>query len=108
MTCEATEYSARFNKAMDDDFNTPEAISVLFDLANHVNREREASPASAARLAAELKQLANVLGLLEADVETYLQAGAGTDDDAEKIEALIAAAFKSTHRQKLGRSRSHS
>jgi cysteinyl-tRNA synthetase len=87
---EASEYTQRFNKAMDDDFNTPEAIAVLFELANHVNREHTASPDKAAMLAAELKQLANVLGLLEADVETYLQSGAGEDLDAEKIEALIA------------------
>ena len=85
-----TEYSERFNKAMDDDFNTPEAIAVLFELANHVNRERESSPENAVKLASELKQLANVLGLLESDVESYLQAGAGDADDAEKIESLIA------------------
>ena len=87
---ETTEYSERFNKAMDDDFNTPEAIAVLFELANHVNRERESSPENAVKLASELKQLANVLGLLESDVESYLQAGAGDADDAEKIESLIA------------------
>jgi cysteinyl-tRNA synthetase len=86
----ASEYTQRFNKAMDDDFNTPEAIAVLFDLANHVNREREAAPENAAQLAAELKQLANVLGLLESDVESYLQSSAGADEDSEKIEALIA------------------
>ncbi len=87
---EATDYTARFKKAMDDDFNTPEAIAVLFELANHVNRERESSPEDAVKLASELKQLANVLGLLEADVEHYLQAGAGDDTDADKIESLIA------------------
>jgi cysteinyl-tRNA synthetase len=87
---EATDYTARFKKAMDDDFNTPEAIAVLFELANHVNREREVSPDNAIKLASELKQLANVLGLLEADVEHYLQAGAGEDTDADKIESLIA------------------
>lgn len=86
----ASEYTQRFNKAMDDDFNTPEAMAVLFELANHVNRERVASPENAAQLAAELKQLANGLGLLEADVDSYLQSGAGSDDDAEKIESLIA------------------
>jgi cysteinyl-tRNA synthetase len=91
---EASEYTQRFNKAMDDDFNTPEAIAVLFELANHVNRERAANPGYAAALAAELKQLANVLGLLEADVESYLQSGAGEDSDAEKIESLIAQRLK--------------
>ncbi len=90
----ASEYTQRFNKAMDDDFNTPEAMAVLFELANHVNRERNMSADVAAQLAAELKQLANVLGLLEADVESYLQSAAGVDDDAEKIEALIAQRLK--------------
>ena len=83
------EYTPRFEKAMNDDFNTPEAIAVLFDLANHVNRARdEGNAAEASRLAAILKKLANVLGLLEADPDTYLQGGAGAGD-SEKIEALI-------------------
>ena len=90
----ASDYTQRFNKAMDDDFNTPEAIAVLFDLANHVNRERDVNSANAAVLAAELKQLANVLGLLETDVESYLQSGAGKDSDADKIETLIAQRLK--------------
>ena len=82
------EYTPRFSKAMDDDFNTPEAIAVLFDLANHINRARDEDPAEAARLAGILKQLANVLGLLEADPEVYLKGGASDDENAE-IEALI-------------------
>jgi cysteinyl-tRNA synthetase len=82
------EYAPRFRKAMDDDFNTPEAIAVLFDLANHINRARDENPAEAARLAGILKKLANVLGLLEADPEAYLKGGASEDENAE-IEALI-------------------
>ena len=84
------EYSQRFIAAMDDDFNTPEAIAVLFDLASHINKERDSHPEEAARLAGILKTLANVLGLLEDDPETWLKAGAGSDDDSEQIEALIA------------------
>jgi cysteinyl-tRNA synthetase len=83
------EYTPRFEKAMNDDFNTPEAIAVLFDLANHVNRARDqGNVAEASRLAAVLKKLANVLGLLESDPDTYLQGGAGAGDN-KKIEALI-------------------
>ncbi len=78
-----------FNKAMDDDFNTSEAIAVLFDLANQVNKLRDENNEAAAHKAGVLKHLANVLGLLEDDPEVYLQGGAGDDDDAEKIEALI-------------------
>jgi len=81
----------KFKQAMDDDFNTPEALAVLFDLANQVNRLKDEDVAAATQKAAVLKNLANVLGLLEADPEQYLQTGAGDDSDAEKIEALIAA-----------------
>ncbi len=83
------EAEVEFSKAMDDDFNTSEAIAVLFDLAGQVNRLREENPEVALQKAGMLKKLANVLGLLEADPETYLQGGAGESDDAEKIESLI-------------------
>jgi cysteinyl-tRNA synthetase len=83
------DYRPRFEKAMNDDFNTPEAIAVLFDLANHINRARDNGDMSeASRLAAILKKLANVLGLLEAEPDAYLQGGAGADDSAQ-IEDLI-------------------
>ena len=83
------EAEVEFSKAMDDDFNTSEAIAVLFDLAGQVNRLREENPDMALQKAGMLKKLANVLGLLEADPETYLQGGAGESDDAEEIESLI-------------------
>ncbi|BBJ00206.1 cysteine--tRNA ligase [Ferrigenium kumadai] len=76
----------RFKTAMDDDFNTPEAMAVLFDLANEVNRNQSAEAA------AQLKALAGVLGLLQRDPQAFLQGGAsegGLDDAA--IEAQIAA-----------------
>ena len=83
------EAEARFNKAMDDDFNTSEALAVLFDLAGQINRLREEDTAMALQKAGLLKKLANVLGLLESDPETYLQGGAGESDDVEQIESLI-------------------
>jgi cysteinyl-tRNA synthetase len=75
----------RFKAAMDDDFNTPEALAVLFDLAGEVNRTTAASTAG------RLKALAGVLGLLARDPEDFLKAGgdAGGDYSAEVIEALI-------------------
>ncbi|MDA3869195.1 MAG: cysteine--tRNA ligase [Gammaproteobacteria bacterium] len=79
----------RFNSAMEDDFNTSEAIAVLFDLAGQVNRLREIDPGKAVRKAALLKKLGNVLGLLEADPEAYLQGSAGEAVDVVRIEALI-------------------
>jgi len=81
----------KFRQAMDDDFNTPEAIAVLFDLAGQVNRLRDENPGLAAQKAALLKRLANVLGLLEADAEQFLQAAAGDAKDGADIDALIAA-----------------
>ncbi len=83
-------YAQRFKAAMDDDLNTPEAIAVLFDLANEVNRSQSAETAS------QLKTLAGVLGLLQRDAQTFLQGSAnegGLDDAAinAQIEARIAA-----------------
>ncbi|CNJ89990.1 cysteine--tRNA ligase [Yersinia enterocolitica] len=84
------EFEARFRAAMDDDFNTPEAYSVLFDIAREVNRLKTEDITAANALAAELRKLAHVLGLLEQDPELFLQSGAQTDDDeVAKIEALI-------------------
>jgi len=79
-------HALRFGAAMDDDFNTPEALAVLFDLANEVNRSR--SPG----LAAQLKGLAGILGLLERDPTVFLQAGsaAGGELGPEAIERMIA------------------
>ena len=82
-------YIVRFKAAMDDDFNTPEALPVLFELAREVNRFKETEPAKAAELAGVLSLLAGVLGLLQGDAEAFLQSGA-SDDDVAEIEALIA------------------
>jgi cysteinyl-tRNA synthetase len=86
-------HAQRFKAAMDDDLNTPEAVAVLFELANLANRD--ASPV----LAAQLKGLAGVIGLLERDPVAFLQAGAAGSEavDVQVIEALIArrAAAKS-------------
>jgi len=81
----------KFKQAMDDDFNTPEALAVLFDLANQVNRLREKDINAALQKAAVLKKLANVLGLLEEDAEHFLQTGAGESEDGADIDALIEA-----------------
>ncbi len=72
-----------FRAAMDDDFNTPAAMAVLFELAADVNRSRDAAKA---RL---LRALGRVLGLLQQAPQAYLQAGSGVADTA--IQALIDA-----------------
>ncbi|WP_312244208.1 cysteine--tRNA ligase [Stutzerimonas nitrititolerans] len=81
----------RFGVAMDDDFNSPEACAVLFDMAREINRLREAEPQAAAALAARLKELAGVLGVLQMSPDAFLQAGAEGKVDAAEVEALIAA-----------------
>ena len=78
----AQPQAARFAAAMDEDFGTPEAVSVLFELAGEVNKTR--SP----ELAGLLKALGGTLGLLQGDPKAFLQAGAGLDEAA--IQALIA------------------
>lgn len=84
-------FKARFVEAMNDDFNTPEAYSVLFDMVREINRLKAEDMAAANGMAAELRELAGVLGLLEQDPESFLKGGAQGEDDAEvaKIEALI-------------------
>ncbi len=77
-------HAQRFKAAMDDDFNTSEAIAVLFDLANEVNRSQSL------QLAGQLKSLGLVLGLLERDATEFLQGGSGGLDDAA-INSQIAA-----------------
>ena len=67
------DFRARFEAAMDDDFNTPEALAVLFDLVREINRLRAEDQAAAAALGAELRALGGVLGLLGEDAEDYLR-----------------------------------
>ncbi|TNG91432.1 cysteine--tRNA ligase [Pasteurellaceae bacterium USgator11] len=77
-----------FKEAMDDDFNTPNALSVLFELARAVNKAKQESPAQADGLAARLRELGEVLGILYQQPEAFLQAGSNASEVA-KIEALI-------------------
>ncbi len=85
------DFKARFCEAMNDDFNTPEAYSALFDMVREINRLKSEDMAAANSMAAQLRELASVLGLLEQDPETFLKGGAQTenDDEVAKIEALI-------------------
>jgi cysteinyl-tRNA synthetase len=82
-------HAVRFREAMNDDFNTPVAVAVLFELATEVNRTRDA------KLARQLRMLAGTLGLLGREPRAFLQEGAGARDeqglDAAAIEAKIAA-----------------
>ena len=97
------DYSERFAAAMDDDFNTPEAIAVLFDLASEINKARDVDGQEASRLAGILKKLAATLGLLEADPESYLKSGVGEADDDAEIDALIAERLQARADKDWGR-----
>ncbi|OOF57166.1 cysteine--tRNA ligase [Rodentibacter genomosp. 2] len=81
-------FVAAFRDAMNDDFNTPNAISVLFEMAREINKLKSENQALADGLAARLRELANILGLLEQDPEQFLQSGSNNEEIA-KIENLI-------------------
>ncbi len=83
---EANDYARRFRAAMDDDFNTVEAVAVLFELAGEANKSRSAE------LAGWLKTLGGVLGLLQRDPVDFLQGGSLEGEiSADEVEQLIAA-----------------
>ncbi|GAJ75888.1 LOW QUALITY PROTEIN: cysteinyl-tRNA synthetase [Vibrio sp. JCM 18905] len=83
------EYVSRFTAAMNDDFNTPEAYSVLFDMAREVNRLKTENLEKASELGALMRELADVIGILHQDPEAFLKGDAGNDDEVAEIEALI-------------------
>jgi cysteinyl-tRNA synthetase len=83
-------YLQRFNQAMDDDFNTPEAFSVLFELTRELNKHK-ADIGKAADLAGILVGLGQVLGLLQLPPSEYLQSAGGDDVDVAEVERLIKA-----------------
>ena len=77
-------HAKRFKAAMDDDFGTPEAIAVLFELANKINR-------AGREKAGQLRALGGVLGLLQRDAQAFLQAGGGGGMNEARIQASIEA-----------------
>ncbi|WP_342130618.1 cysteine--tRNA ligase [Hydrogenophaga sp. OTU3427] len=80
--------AARFKAAMDEDFGTPEAVAVLFELAGEVNKTRSAE------LSGLLKALGGILGLLQGDPKAFLQAGASLDEAAIQTQIAQRAAAK--------------
>jgi cysteinyl-tRNA synthetase len=81
-------YAARFKAAMDNDFGTPEAVAVLFDIANEANRTRSAA------LAGLLRALGGTLGVLQGDPKVFLRAGAGLDEGTIRARIDERAAAK--------------
>ncbi|QLB19377.1 cysteine--tRNA ligase [Mannheimia granulomatis] len=82
------QYVEAFKTAMDDDFNTPGALAVLFEMAREINKLKTEDMVKANALAVRLKELAGVLGLLEQDPDIFLK-GNTNDDETAEIEALI-------------------
>jgi cysteinyl-tRNA synthetase len=84
----ASAYVTQFSQAMDDDFNTPQAIAVLFEVAKELNVVKDNNTEQAIKLAGTLKTLGGVIGLLQLDPSEFLQ-GQNDDDEVAVIEALI-------------------
>jgi cysteinyl-tRNA synthetase len=86
------EYLEKFQTAMDDDFNTPDALAVLFELAREINRFRGTNNKKAQYYAECLRCLASILGILQQDPEQFLKLGlVQNSNEAEKINLLIIA-----------------
>ena len=99
------QYAARFQAAMDDDFNTPEAVAVLQNLASELNRTQDALKSgvtlvgqermsledSRVQQASLLRSLGGVLGILQRDPEKFLQGGPGATLTDEQVSEQIAA-----------------
>ena len=88
---QGTKYQERFEQAMCDDFNTANAMAVLFDLVRDINREKTDNPENANSLASLLKYLAGIIGLLQIDAEVYLKSrvGGSSGMSDEAIETMI-------------------
>ena len=88
-----TDYEARFNEAMNDDFNTPVALSVLFDMARELNKVKDSDKQRSSQLAATIRALGGILGILQDDAERFLKEGDNQVEGltAEQIETLIQA-----------------
>ena len=93
------DFDERFYAAMDDDFNTPKAISVLFELVNELNKASREGTDEAGKLAAQLKRLGDILGLFQQDPASFLQGtakeGELTSGDIEQLIVQRAEAKKS-------------
>lgn len=79
----------RFNAALDDDFNTPIALSVLFELAKTVNSQRQKDVDQANALAQLLKKLGGYIGILQMDADKFLKQGVSLSD--EQVDAKITS-----------------
>ena len=85
-----SRFEKAFRRAMDDDFNTPEALSVLFEMVSEIHQLKGEDPALANQLGALLVRLGGSLGLLQAEPAAFLQHSVKSDLDTTEIERLVA------------------
>ena len=101
----SSAYTERYQDAMNDDFNTPVAISVLFDLVRELNKAKASGADNAPSLAKELSVLAELLGLLGQDPEYFLKNSVVNDGiSEEEIEAFIAERIQARKDKNFARS----
>jgi cysteinyl-tRNA synthetase len=94
----------RFVAAMNDDFNTSEALAAMFDLVRTLNTATKAGDVEEARdLAAQLKGIGAIFGILQGDAESFLKAGGDDEISAEDVEALIAERIQAKADKNWGR-----
>ena len=85
----SSDYTDRFFAAMDDDFNTPMAFAVLFEMASELNRLKGMDDNAASQLAGQIQALAATVGLLQQNPKDFLQQGSAGEIGADEVEALI-------------------
>lgn len=87
---ESDPYVVRFKETMDDDFNTPAALSVLFEISKEINKLKDKDEEKSSHLAACLKSLGAILGILQEAPESFLKGEEENDLSSSDIEGLIA------------------
>ena len=85
-----SRFEKAFRRAMDDDFNTPEALSVLFEMVSEIHQIKGEDPALANQLGALLVRLGGSLGMLQAEPAAFLQHSVEADVDKAEIDRLVA------------------
>lgn len=86
-----SRFEKAFTAAMDDDFNTAEALGVLHDMVSEINRQKKQDPDYANQLGGLLQRLGGILGILQSTAEEFLRRAGGDALDHEEIDALVAA-----------------
>lgn len=84
-----SEYWKAFSASMNDDFNCPEALAVLFEIVRDINRNKNTDTVKAAELASVLITLGSIMGIAQQTPDEFLKAASTGTDDVAQIEALI-------------------